>query len=888
MHLSKFICGLDRNMILQQDDLMTALKNTNHRTYIIIGLLTIFSLFALWLRLIPMFNLGTADTLMVVGSDDPLYNLRQVEQILANFPTYNWFDVMTLYPTGSTIYWGPLFPTLIAILCKIIGASTRPEIIATGLLVPPLMATALVPVMYFIGKTCGDAKTGILAAGFTAVVSGQFFYRSFYGYMDHHIAEVFFSTIFCLFFMYAILAAKEQDFDLKKPETLKTTLLCSCLAGIAYLLGLFTMPTMILFALIIAIFTLIQSVINFFLDRSCKYLAVINTLIFSIVIIGLFIFGIKHPGLDLSLYSIGHVYAYLGLIGWTWMLYVLAQYLKGKERFYYPAALAGIAIAFGTVLFLVSPEVYNLLINNLISFFGQAAVSNTVQEARGWSADLAWFTFNYGLLLFAGGALVMVYNNIKKEHPHQMFALVWSLVMFCSTWQHIRYEYYLAINIALLSAVCVYFVIDYRWADLARLATALEPDASTPREKEGAKEGSSKGKKQKKGQKKSARSAGPNYLYIGLVVITAALGILFVYTSTLYSYANSSGNAIQMNGDWRESLEWMGNNTPDTGVNYFTIYDKKTFRYPAESYGVMSWWDYGHMITYIAKRIPNANPFQQGVAGPNGSAAYFVSTSEDSANAILDALGTRFVVTDIEMDGIPNGKFWAMATWANTTLGISPYVEAFFTPGQDDPNQLVGIQLINQKYFTTMVSRLHNFDGSLTYPTSAYYIEYVDPSQSRLSMPVITYADAMNVSDAKVKAGQYNQKAQEGTHATVLSPVIVFPVDTVPALRHYRLVHESPTNVFAAKTPDLKYVKVFEYVQGAHIKGEGIIEIALVSNTGRPFTYRQQSINGEFIVPYSTSQNPYGVKAFSKYRISGTSREFDVPENAVMQGLTIP
>jgi len=34
----------------------------------------------------------------------------------------------------------------------------------------------------------------------------------------------------------------------------------------------------------------------------------------------------------------------------------------------------------------------------------------------------------------------------------------------------------------------------------------------------------------------------------------------------------------------------------------------------------MSWWDYGHWITYISERIPNNNPSQHGVAGPNGSA----------------------------------------------------------------------------------------------------------------------------------------------------------------------------------------------------------------------------------------------------------------------------
>ena len=67
-------------------------------------------------------------------------------------------------------------------------------------------------------------------------------------------------------------------------------------------------------------------------------------------------------------------------------------------------------------------------------------------------------TFNYGLLLMAGGILVMIYKNIHNEHPEQVFALVWSIVMFFSTWQHVRYEYYLAINVALLAAVCVTYL----------------------------------------------------------------------------------------------------------------------------------------------------------------------------------------------------------------------------------------------------------------------------------------------------------------------------------------------------------------------------------------------------------------------------------------------
>lgn len=81
---------------------------------IIIVLLVVFSIISLWVRLLPMFNMGNTDILSMVASDDPLYNLRQVEQIMANYPNYAWYDPMTLFPTGSVIYWGPLFPTLIA------------------------------------------------------------------------------------------------------------------------------------------------------------------------------------------------------------------------------------------------------------------------------------------------------------------------------------------------------------------------------------------------------------------------------------------------------------------------------------------------------------------------------------------------------------------------------------------------------------------------------------------------------------------------------------------------------------------------------------------------------------------------------------------------------
>jgi dolichyl-phosphooligosaccharide-protein glycotransferase len=867
---------------------MISLDFKSRRFYIIVGLISFFSLFALWLRLIPMLTMGNADVLTLVASDDPLYNFRQVEQILANFPNYGWFDAMSLYPYGTSIYWGPLFPTVIAICCLITGAATRSEIISVGLLIPPLMAAVIVATMYFVGKTCGDWKTGILASGFTAVITGQFFYRSLYGYTDHHIAEVLFSTLFCLFYMYAILSEKGTKIELKNPGSYKSLLLVSGLAGIAYILGLFTMPTMILFAMIAGMFTVVQFTIDVYRGRTSEYLLLINVTIFFIAIIGLLLFGLKNPGIDLSTYSIGHVIAYIGMIIGTGVLYLLQYYLKGKEKYYYPAALVGCGLVFTVFLYFVIPQLYTLLIFDLFSFFGQAPVTNTVQEARGWALDLAWMTFNYSLLLMAGGILVMIFKNIRNEHPEQVFALVWSIVMFFSTWQHIRYEYYLAINVALLAAVCVTYIFSRGHSDIRHLLSGSSSPKGEVAIKENEPGAGVQTKKQKKSQKTVSRNVSTNYPLIGVLFIVVCLSLLFAYTSISYSYTNAMASPTRMNPDWHESMDWMANNTPETGVNYFTIYDQKSFEYPAGSYGVMSWWDYGHLITYVAKRIPNANPFQQGVAGPYGAAAFFMSTSEDKANTILDHDGTRYIVTDIEMD---TGKFWAMSTWDNATLATDPYQMVLLVPGKEGSDDYNVARLNKQEYYLTTISRLHNFDGSMATPSQVYYIEYADPSMN-VAYPVMITAQKTNATDAKLRADQYNLKAAEGRHATVMNPDstvdIVHPIETVPALQHYRLVHESPDNVFDSTSGvDVKYVKVFEYVKGARIKGEGIIEVPVVTNTGRQFTYRQASVNGEFIVPYSTTGNSYGVKTTGKYTIPGSGKQFEVPESAVLEGMAI-
>jgi asparagine N-glycosylation enzyme membrane subunit Stt3 len=59
--------------------------------------------------------------------------------------------------------------------------------------------------------------------------------------------------------------------------------------------------------------------------------------------------------------------------------------------------------------------------------------------------------------------------------------------------------------------------------------------------------------------------------------------------------------------EWLETMTWMRYNTPDPGIDYLAIYEKpknSTYPYPDTAYGVMSWWDYGHVKVFEPEYRP--------------------------------------------------------------------------------------------------------------------------------------------------------------------------------------------------------------------------------------------------------------------------------------------
>jgi dolichyl-diphosphooligosaccharide--protein glycosyltransferase len=884
---------------------LTHLKK--YQSYIIVALLLLFMGIALVLRMIPALFIKDPGFLYIFDTDS-WYTMRQIEVMVRDFPQYNWFDPMTSYPTGKVIDWGPLYPFIAATLSLITGATTRSGIIYTSGWVAPLMAVIMVPVMFQLGKTVWNWKAGLVAAGLISVVSIQYFSLSSYGWADHHIAEVLFSTLFFLAYIFTLIYVKSHPMDLKQWKTLISPVFLSTVTGIIFFLALLSSTTVILSLIIIAVYTLIQYILDYFSNQDSNYLFGVNVGVFLVSIILLFLFGFKQDSLALTQYSIGIVYVYCALIAETIVLFILSAIFQGKKLAY---LVSLVVLAAGSLLLIQSIPLLQTIIDQVLGLvFGFSVFSVAVVETLPWTLSGAWENFTIALILMAGGLLVLGYTLVKKRTNQSVFLLVWSVVMLLLTIRFQRFQYYFTINVVMLSAICIAEPISWRKDTIVQYSAAITSRLfKSPVFPNNAGGDNSENipptpKKDKKKETKRPVKNPVNYLgtlkditVITVVILTIGL-IAFSLSQDIQYGFSTPQHAISP--DWVESLAWLETNTPQTGVEYFTSYEARGFSYPQESYGIMAVWDAGHWITFFSNRIPITNPFQDNLGGSSGAAAYFLSQNESQADEILHALGGKYVITNSDM---AVDTFTNLVPWPSGSVDISPYIKWFMLPDANNPSHLQKVHRFDDAYFKTMVTRLHNFDGSMQIPKTETFVQYMIrqvPAAGETAGDVNGYARVITSEQERDVSPVHNdtrivregKDLKPGQYASVFSDLPNRTVQEIPALKHYRLIHESPNNASVKIFPesnfitlsDIKYVKIFEYVKGAHISGEGIIEVPLVTNTGRAFVYRQESENGEFVVPYSTQDNPYDVRATGQYHIVGTSRYIAVTEKDVTEG----
>jgi asparagine N-glycosylation enzyme membrane subunit Stt3 len=246
---------------------------------------------------------------------------------------------------------------------------------------------------------------------------------------------------------------------------------------------------------------------------------------------------------------------------------------------------------------------------------------------------------------------------------------------------------------------------------------------------------------------------------------------------------------------WYSSLEWLKDNSPEpfgTPDFYYEQYETP-FHYPESAYGIMSWWDYGYWIMYISHRIPNCHP-----GGGNRAqvASFFVAQDENSADKIMNKLGSKYVIIDYLM---PTTKFYAMPEWAGKDA--DDFFEIYYVP--DEEGKLQPARLFYPAYYSSILARLYNFDGKAVVPQKALVISY----EEELTSEGVRYkkvTSALSFSTYE-QASDYISGQESRNYRIVSTDEFASPVP-LPELEHYKLVHAS-SETWEGKPS----VKIFEY-----------------------------------------------------------------------------
>lgn len=705
---------------------------------------------------------------------DPYYHMWRVFSFIETFPKTFFFEPLINFPYGAIIGWPPLLDQIIALISLIAGfgspAPFRIEMI--GAFMPVILGIFSIISVYYIAKEIFNERIGLYSSLLLAVMPAHA-QVSFVGFVDHHIAEVLISVLAYLFFIRSL-----------KNDSYKFSIFSGIMIGLSFL----TWIGSPIFIGIILSYVIIQ----FILDRRARvesnYLLRNGTFTFASAFFTIMIFYIWTPWQKV-LYS-GTLSYFQPLYVITCLIIVIflgltSRKMKEFKWYLYPLTILISFIALFFIMVLSVPSFYDSLINGIGYLLKDAPVLKNIIEAQPlfytydgiflgfrFFSNPVWYQFGLSFYFAIIGFFVLLYDHRKEINKGTLFLLIWTLIVLILALYQRRFTYTLAVNVAILSG----FLID-KYSIC--LNTYLNKYLKILNHK-----------------KYNLRSE-----YISLFILA-----FLVIPNSVLAY-NMAQAPPKPSDDWYDSLVWLRENTPDPGKS--------------PQYGIMTWWDYGNWILYISKRPVVSNNFQ---IGGDEAARFFMEEDEASANKIMDTRRARYVIMDMKMglnkfrNGdhiVIQGTFFTVANFADKD--IEQYYDENGFP--------------NMKYFQTMYSRLHVFDGA---GLNNYRMIY-ESKEKRY--------DLLDNVSRNIKIFEY-----------------------VPGAK-----------ITGNATPDKTIL----------ISGK------IITNQRRIFEYSQETVSDEkgyfeFIVPYS-EQSPYRTKLLYGFMIKydNITNSINVSENDILNGNTI-
>ncbi|SDG22230.1 dolichyl-diphosphooligosaccharide--protein glycosyltransferase [Halorubrum xinjiangense] len=534
-------------------------------------------------------------------------------------------------------------------------------------------------------------------------------------------------------------------------------------------------------------------------------------------------------------------------------------------------------LALAAVLYILARPLYRsddtnhtLYIPAALAVVGSVYAVPQAYDAIGGVVGVSWQVI--GLLIAA--AVLVGATFLVEYDAEELYFVVWAAFIGSAAFTQVRFNYYLAVVVAVGTAYFVQVSLDT--IELSSLDALRDIE--------------------------------------GWQVLTAVAVFAVLFVPLLFPAAGAApvweaGNSSQPGSvvQWDESLQWMNDETPQPGtlegadnpMDPYETYDRPAdgdFEYSEGAYGVQSWWDYGHWITTRAERIPNANPFQQNA----GEAAdYLLAPSEEEAAEVLasqstEGNDTRYVMVDWQMAS-PNSKFNAPVTFYSGNETTRDFNELLYQRVEGQNGQSGGLrpalQTRTQRYHESQMIRLYQHYGSAVEPEPVVLDWEPQTAQTQSGDQIeikVLPSEGQPIQRFDNLSAAESYVEEDGS--AQVGGVMGVPSERVDALEHYRLVHatEAPgrspyaqqaqilaqqlgvdlqatfgESLFGAFSDD--FVKTFERVPGATVEGSGAepgqeveATVEMEKPNGQTFEYTQYATadddgSFEFTLPYSTT-----------------------------------
>ncbi len=803
------------------------------------------------------------------SADDAVYHMRVAHNTLHHFPWRVFFDPFTHFPFGSKVHFGPLFTLTIAAAALIVGLGhPTPELVnAVGAYTPVIMGILCLIPTYFIARNLFGKTAAIITAFILAFLPGEFLQRTALGFTDHHAAESLFSTITCACLIYALTTVRNRETSYRKILTY------GIWTGIAYGLFLLTWAAALMFGVIFLVFFIAQLIIDHFKNERTEYLLLLALPVYITASFFVLPYALMNPQLELTGYSLASPLILISIAAIFVIAYITHLICK-KNRLtknLYSTILAMIFILIGFILYQYIPKLFTVMRDGCKMLFDPSPGMRTISEVRPaildpisnqYTIKVFWMSYFWAMPLAIIGFGHLCYRAYKNINPTEILLLTWTIGIFLATVMQTRFNYYLAINIAILAGgYGVYPFFNY--------LSTLNPK---------------------------------HWFYIklqqyGVPLLFLIFFFLIIDPIVILLTDKAIPAGLRISREKYNTFVWLKKHTPDPqgkvinknfdySSGYYPTPKNKDipYNYPKSAYGIMGWWDMGHQITYVAERIPNTNPFQEGILekGDLGAAPFFTSIDEEKAVHNLQIMGSRYVLIDDKN----STNILGIGTWNNDLSGWSKAVATEFSTSPQTAK--IKVQIDSLKFLQSMLNRLYYYDTNnlkhfrLIHESDGDYVVLCRRLIFKPSPFINTIALSFN---------NYNT-ALKITH---------------DANKTFWAGDQKNVFVYYARPPVKKF-KIFELVKGAIISGTAPkdikngtkinISIKLETKFGRVFTYTQTTTVNDskytFTVPYPTTEMrgdnySYDIKPLGNYQIMINAKpiEVSISEQAVMLGETI-